>query len=163
MHQNSMPGARAKYDGLSRTTKVSIEMNAKTASSPEATILFQQVTYSVNGNASQPIIDSISLEIHSGETLVLLGRSGSGKTTLLKLINALLLPLSGTVIVQGRVTSEWDVIRLRRGIGYVIQEGGLFPHFTVAENIALVPRLEKWDPVRIAKRVVELLSVVGLD
>jgi osmoprotectant transport system ATP-binding protein len=142
---------------------VSIEMNAQASPLPEATIQFDNVTYSIRGKGSNAIIDAISLEIHAAETLVLLGRSGSGKTTLLKLINALLLPQSGAVIVQGRVTSEWDVIRLRRGIGYVIQEGGLFPHFTVAENIALVPRLEKWDPARIAKRVVELLSVVGLD
>jgi osmoprotectant transport system ATP-binding protein len=138
-------------------------MNAKAASLAESTILFHDVTYSVNGNAAHPIIDSISLEIHVGETLVLLGRSGSGKTTLLKLINRLLLPLSGKVLVQGRATSEWDAIRLRRGIGYVIQEGGLFPHFTVAQNIALVPTLEKWEPARIAKRVEELLSLVGLN
>ena len=157
-----MQGARAKYDGP-HNTMVSIEMNEQASPLPEATIQFDNVTYSIRGKGSNAIIDAISLEIHAGETLVLLGRSGSGKTTLLKLINALLLPQSGTVIVQGRVTSEWDVIRLRRGIGYVIQEGGLFPHFTVAENIALVPRLEKWDPARIAKRVVELLSVVGLD
>ena len=157
-----MQGARAKYDGP-YNTMVSIEMNAQASPLPEATIQFDNVIYSIRGKGSNAIIDAISLEIHAGETLVLLGRSGSGKTTLLKLINALLLPQSGTVIVQGRVTSEWDVIRLRRGIGYVIQEGGLFPHFTVAENIALVPRLEKWDPARIAKRVVEHLSVVGLD
>jgi osmoprotectant transport system ATP-binding protein len=157
-----MQGARATYDGP-HNTMVSIEMNEQASPLPEATIQFDNVTYSIRGKGSNAIIDAISLEIHAGETLVLLGRSGSGKTTLLKLINALLLPQSGTVIVQGRVTSEWDVIRLRRGIGYVIQEGGLFPHFTVAENIALVPRLEKWDPARIAKRVVELLSVVGLD
>jgi len=157
-----MQGARATYDGP-HNTMVSIEMNEQASPLPEATIQFDNVTYSIRGKGSNAIIDAISLEIHAAETLVLLGRSGSGKTTLLKLINALLLPQSGTVIVQGRVTSQWDVIRLRRGIGYVIQEGGLFPHFTVAENIALVPRLEKWDPARIAKRVVELLSVVGLD
>ncbi len=138
-------------------------MNAKAAAPPESTIQFHDVTYSVNGNASQPIIDCISLEIHAGETLVLLGRSGSGKTTLLKLINGLLSPQSGEVLVQGRLTSEWDAIRLRRGIGYVIQEGGLFPHFTVAQNIGLVPKLEKWEPARIAKRVEELLILVGLD
>jgi len=138
-------------------------MNAQASPLPEAIIRFDNVTYSVRGKQSNAIIDAISLEIHAGDTLVLLGRSGSGKTTLLKLINAMLSPQSGTVIVQGRATSEWDVIRLRRGIGYVIQEGGLFPHFTVAENIALVPTLEKWDPARISKRVVELLAVVGLD
>src|SRR5258708_27060166 len=163
MHQNSVVGARDKYDGPSHGRKVSIEMNAKAPSLAESTILFHNVTYSVNGNAAHPIIDSIALEIHAGETLVLLGRSGSGKTTLLKLINRLLLPQPGKVLVQGRATSEWDAIRLRRGIGYVIQEGGLFPHFTVAQKIALVPTLEKWEPVRIAKRVEELLSLVGLN
>ena len=138
-------------------------MNAKAAALPESTILFEDVTYSVKGNASRPIIDSISLEIHAGETLVLLGRSGSGKTTLLKLINRLLLAERGEVRVQGRSTAQWDPIRLRRGIGYVIQEGGLFPHFTVAQNIGLVPTLEKWDASRITQRVDELLRLVGLD
>jgi osmoprotectant transport system ATP-binding protein len=163
MHQNSVRGARAKYDGLVPTVKVSIEMNAKAAAPAESTIVLRDVTYSVNGKARNAIIDCISLEIHAGETLVLLGRSGSGKTTLLKLINRLLLPNQGDVVVQGRSTADWDPIRLRRGIGYVIQEGGLFPHFTVAQNIALVPTLEKWEPARIEKRVAELLSLVGLD
>jgi osmoprotectant transport system ATP-binding protein len=163
MHQNSVRGARAKYDGLSRKAKVSIEMSAKADALAEPTILFKEVTYSVNGNASHPIIDCISLEIHAGETLVLLGRSGSGKTTLLKLINRLLLAEKGEVRVQGRSTAQWDPIRLRRGIGYVIQEGGLFPHFTVARNIGLVPNLEKWDASRIARRIDELLNLVGLD
>jgi osmoprotectant transport system ATP-binding protein len=140
-----------------------MEMSAKAASLPESTILFHNVTYRINSNQSQAIIDCISLEIHAGETLVLLGRSGSGKTTLLKLINRLLQPQNGTVFVQGRATSEWNPIRLRRGIGYVIQEGGLFPHFTVAQNIGLVPGLEKWAPARIAQRVDELLTLVGLD
>src|SRR5580692_9191164 len=123
-------------------------MNAKADAPPESTIVLHDVTYSINGKASPPIIDCISLEIHAGETLVLLGRSGSGKTTLLKLINRLLTPRKGAVIVQNRATSDWDPIALRRGIGYVIQEGGLFPHFTVAENVALVPTLENWDSKR---------------
>jgi osmoprotectant transport system ATP-binding protein len=126
-------------------------------------IEFRQATYCVNSMAKKPIVRDISLQIMPGETLVLLGRSGSGKTTLLKLINRLLLPSSGEVLVQGRRTSEWDPIRLRRGIGYVIQEAGLFPHFTVAANVALVPGLEKWEPTRTAARVEELLSLVGLD
>jgi osmoprotectant transport system ATP-binding protein len=140
-----------------------MEMNAQAVPPTESTILFQDVTYSVNGNAPPAIIDCISLEIHAGETLVLLGRSGSGKTTLLKLVNGLLQPKKGEVLVLGRSTSEWDTIRLRRGIGYVIQEGGLFPHYTVAQNIGLVPTLEKWEPIRIANRVEELLNLVGLD
>jgi osmoprotectant transport system ATP-binding protein len=108
-------------------------------------------------------VSAVSLEIHAGETLVLLGRSGSGKTTLLKLVNRLLTPQEGAVIVQDRATSEWDPIALRRGIGYVIQEGGLFPHFTVAQNISLVPTLENWDSTRTSKRVRELLELVGLE
>src|SRR6202051_427946 len=111
-------------------------------------IEFQSVTYSVKGR-SAPLISELSLVVNSGETLVLLGRSGSGKTTLLRLINRMLVPSCGTVVVEGKSTMDWDAIRLRRHIGYVIQEAGLFPHFTVAENIGLVPKLEKWDPARI--------------
>ena len=146
-------------------------MNAKAAPLAESTIQFQDVTYSVNRTGSdaptndpaKDIVAGISLAISHGETLVLLGRSGSGKTTLLKLVNRLQLPTNGRVFVQGRSTAEWDPIRLRRGIGYVIQEAGLFPHFTVAQNVALVPTLEKWDSARIAARVDEMLALVGLE
>jgi osmoprotectant transport system ATP-binding protein len=127
------------------------------------TIQFRNVTYRVDGNRGHALVKDISLTVVHGETLVLLGRSGSGKTTLLKLINGLLVPKTGQVLVEGRPTLEWDTIRLRRGIGYVIQDAGLFPHFTVAENIALVPTLEKWNAKRIAQRVNELLTLVGLD
>jgi osmoprotectant transport system ATP-binding protein len=75
----------------------------------------------------------------------------------------MLVPSSGAVVVEGKSTVEWDAIRLRRHIGYVIQEAGLFPHFTVAENVGLVPKLEKWDPPRIEQRIDELLKIVGLD
>jgi osmoprotectant transport system ATP-binding protein len=139
-------------------------MNANSAAqSANPTIQFRDVTYSVNGSGKNSLVENISFGVAAGETLVLLGRSGSGKTTLLKLINRLLLPTTGEVLVQGRATSAWDPIRLRRGIGYVIQDAGLFPHFTVAENIALVPTLEKWDADHIARRVQELLTLVGLD
>lgn len=139
-------------------------MNSNTApAKAEPTIQFRDVTYGINGRVHHMIVSNVSLTVASSETLVLLGRSGSGKTTLLKLINRLLLPASGQVLVQGRATSDWDPIRLRRGIGYVIQEAGLFPHFTVTQNIALVPTLEKWDSPRIASRVHELLTLVGLD
>jgi osmoprotectant transport system ATP-binding protein len=138
-------------------------MNAKPASLPECTIEFRDVTYSVSRSPAHALVSNISHVVSPGETLVLLGRSGSGKTTLLRLINRLLLPTGGQVFVQGRSTSDWDPIRLRRGIGYVIQDAGLFPHFTVAENISLVPTLEKWDPARIAARVEQLLTLVGLD
>jgi osmoprotectant transport system ATP-binding protein len=136
------------------------------ASIPSATadpiIAFQEVTYSVKGR-SAPLLSQISMAVNSGETLVLLGRSGSGKTTLLRLINRMLAPSSGQVVVEGKSTTTWDAIRLRRHIGYVIQEAGLFPHFTVAENVGLVPKLERWDPARIAARTNELLQIVGLD
>jgi osmoprotectant transport system ATP-binding protein len=126
-------------------------------------IEFRRVTYSVNGSHATSIVRDVSLQVAPGETLVLLGRSGSGKTTLLKLVNRLLTPRSGEVLVQSRPTTDWDAIRLRRTIGYVIQEAGLFPHFTVAENVALVPTLERWEPARIVPRIQELLSLVGLD
>jgi osmoprotectant transport system ATP-binding protein len=112
---------------------------------------------------SRNLVFELSLTVGVGETVVLLGRSGSGKTTTLRLINRMLEPTSGEVVVQGRATTEWNPFALRRGIGYVIQDAGLFPHFTVAENIALVPTLEKWDARRIAARVAELLKLVGLD
>jgi osmoprotectant transport system ATP-binding protein len=138
-------------------------MNAKTETFSWNLIEFRDVSFRINDILNRLIVLGISLEIPKGETLVLLGRSGSGKTTLLRLINAMLLPSQGQVLVQGRSTAEWDRIRLRRGIGYVIQEAGLFPHFTVAENVALVPSLEKWDRERTAARVKELLALVGLD
>ena len=138
-------------------------MNAKPASISEDLIEFRDVAYHINDIPARMIVSDISLRIPSGEPLVLLGRSGSGKTTLLKLINGLLLPTKGNILVQNRSTADWDPIRLRRGIGYVIQEAGLFPHFTVAENIALVPSLENWDAPRMATRVEEMLHLVGLD
>ncbi|HEY2804511.1 MAG TPA: ATP-binding cassette domain-containing protein [Gemmatimonadales bacterium] len=105
----------------------------------------------------------LTLEIAAGETLVLLGRSGSGKTTTLKLINALRAPTTGVVCVDGKPTSAWEPHQLRRSIGYVIQEIGLFPHFTVERNVALVPELEGWDAARRRIRAMELLALVGLD
>ncbi len=146
-----------------RNLGLSIEMNTKTTDSFKDTIEFRDVSYHINDIPTGAILSNISLSIPRGETLVLLGRSGSGKTTFLKLINGMLLPSNGSILVHDRSTMEWDPIRLRRGIGYVIQEAGLFPHFTVAENVGLVPTLEKWDPARIAARVDEMLQLVGLD
>lgn len=128
--------------------------------SPATAIEFANVTYRVNGNRT--LISGLNLSIRRGETLMLLGRSGSGKTTTLKLINRLLSASQGEVRVEGRPVSEWDVIRLRRHIGYAIQEAGLFPHYTVAENVALVPKLERWDAQRIASRTREVLQLIGL-
>ncbi len=124
-------------------------------------IRFRDVSYRLNGG--QPLLHDLNLEVRRGETLVLLGRSGSGKTTTLKLINRLLTPSAGEIDVDGRSLARWDVIRLRRMIGYVIQEVGLFPHLTVARNIAIVPQLEQWPADRIRRRVEELLQLVGLE
>ena len=110
----------------------------------------------------RPILDRFTLAVEEGETLALVGASGAGKTTVLKLVNRLLLPETGAVRVQGRDTREWDVVRLRRTVGYVIQEVGLFPHLTVADNIAVVPRLERWEDQRVSARVGELLGLIGL-
>src|SRR5690349_11733694 len=122
---------------------------------------FRNVTFTANGGV--PIIDKLSFTVAAGETLVLLGESGCGKTTTLRLVNRLLTPTAGEVLVEGKATTEWDAIRLRRRTGYVIQEAGLFPHFTVAENVALVPSLQDWDEERTRERVEELLTLVGLD
>jgi osmoprotectant transport system ATP-binding protein len=122
-------------------------------------IEFDHVSFRLNGRA---LLQDLVLSVKQGETLVLLGRSGSGKTTTLKLINRLLLPTGGEVRVNGKRTVDWDPIRLRRSIGYVIQDGGLFPHFTVERNIAVVPRIENWPQARIQARVRELLGTVGL-
>jgi len=113
------------------------------------------------GNGRQILAD-LSLAVAEGETLALLGRSGSGKTTALRLVNALVLPTAGAVRVAGRATRDWDPIRLRRRTGYVIQEGGLFPHLSVAENVGVVPALEGWPAGRIHARVAALLALVGL-
>jgi osmoprotectant transport system ATP-binding protein len=123
-------------------------------------IEFHQVSF---GHARQtPILDGFTLTVQSGETVALVGASGAGKTTVLKLVNRLLLPEAGDVRVLGRDTREWEPTRLRRSVGYVIQDVGLFPHLTVADNIAVVPRLEGWDAPRVSARVRELLALTGL-
>jgi osmoprotectant transport system ATP-binding protein len=123
-------------------------------------IQFRNVSFAVNGG--RKLLDDVSFELQRGETAVILGRSGSGKTTTLKLINRLLAPTAGDVLVEGVSTRQWEPIRLRRRIGYVIQEVGLFPHFTVERNIGLVPSLESWPEERIRRRVGEMLELVGL-
>jgi osmoprotectant transport system ATP-binding protein len=124
-------------------------------------IEFRDVAYALpNG---QQLLSGLNLQVQRGETVVLLGRSGSGKTTTLKLINRLLTPTGGDVRVNDAPTAGSDVIRLRRSIGYVIQDVGLFPHFTVERNIGLVPRIEGWTAERVHQRVQKLLRMVGLE
>jgi osmoprotectant transport system ATP-binding protein len=121
---------------------------------------FQGVGYRLPSGGN--LISGLNLSVPRGETLVLLGRSGSGKTTTLKLVNRLLEPTAGTLLIAGRSSQSWDPIELRRGIGYVIQDAGLFPHWTVERNVGLVPTLERWPQEKIRARVFEMLTLVGL-
>jgi ABC-type proline/glycine betaine transport systems, ATPase components len=121
---------------------------------------FRNVSYEIEGTR---ILNDLSLSIEKGEVLVLLGESGCGKTTTLKLINRLIEPTSGQVLVDGQSTAVWDAIELRRRIGYVLQDGGLFPHFTVGENVGVVLRLLDRDETIVRFRVPEMLDLVGLD
>jgi osmoprotectant transport system ATP-binding protein len=130
------------------------------SSRSEIAVEFQNVSFEINHRL---LLSNLNLSIYQGEALILLGRSGSGKTTTLKLINHLLTPSQGQVLVHSQPTTKWDVIKLRRRIGYVIQETGLFPHFTVSENVGLVPSLEKWPTPKIQARVHEMLELVGLE
>jgi osmoprotectant transport system ATP-binding protein len=109
------------------------------------------------------VLDGIDLAVRRAETMVLIGPSGSGKTTLLKLVNRLGEADRGEVLVEGRDVRSWDLYELRRRTGYVIQESGLFPHFDVAANVEVVPRLLGWDAARRARRADEMLRLVGLD
>jgi len=109
-----------------------------------------------------PLVSGLNLKVAGGETLVLLGRSGSGKTTTLKLVNRLLEPTEGEVLIADRSAGSWDAIELRRKIGYVIQDVGLFPHWSVERNVGLVPTLDRWPADKIRARIQEVLSLVGL-
>jgi osmoprotectant transport system ATP-binding protein len=124
-------------------------------------VRFEHVTFRYPGRPAA--LAGVSLSVERGEIVALVGRSGAGKSTLLKLVNRLLLPTSGAVFVEGRDTREWDPIALRRHVGYVFQDVGLFPHMTIEENVAIVPRLERWPPARARDRARELLALVGLD
>lgn len=123
-------------------------------------IEFVDVTYRTA--EERVLLAQVNLRVTQGETLVLLGRSGSGKTTTLKLMNGLLICQEGEVSVEGKPIKDWDLTRLRRHIGYVIQDVGLFPHITVERNVGLVPKLEKWPAEKIRNRVEELLELLGL-
>jgi osmoprotectant transport system ATP-binding protein len=123
-------------------------------------IEYRDVAFARPGGAH--VVNHFSLAVPEGEVLALVGRSGAGKTTLLKFVNRLLLPDAGAVFVEGRDTREWDPIALRRRVGYVLQDVGLFPHMSVADNIAVAPRLAGWDEPRVASRIRELLDLIGL-
>jgi osmoprotectant transport system ATP-binding protein len=127
---------------------------------PTSAIEFRDVSFARPGGVV--VLDRFSLTVNAGDVLALVGRSGAGKSTLLKLINRLLEPDAGAVLVESRDTREWEPIQLRRRVGYVLQEVGLFPHMSVADNVAVVPRLERWPEPRVANRVGELLELVGL-
>ncbi|MEM7580708.1 MAG: ATP-binding cassette domain-containing protein [Cyanobacteria bacterium P01_A01_bin.80] len=126
----------------------------------EYAVEFRNVTLSINQNQ---LVSNLNFQIHKGEALILLGRSGSGKSTTMKLINRLYRPTEGQVVFDGKSTTEWNEIKLRRKIGYVIQETGLFPHFTIERNVGLVPSLEGWNSKQIKSRAFELLKLVGLE
>ncbi|CAN5570274.1 N/A [soil metagenome] len=121
---------------------------------------FKNIQYEIGGLR---ILDCLNFSVFKGEVLLLLGESGCGKTTTLKLINRLIEPTSGEIFVEGKRTTDWDEIALRRHIGYVLQDGGLFPHFTVAENIALVLGLAGWEANKKQPRIFAMLDLVGLD
>lgn len=128
--------------------------------SAAAIVRFRNVEFRHDGGPA--VVRDVSLDCGDGEVIAIVGRSGAGKSTLLKLVNRLLLPTSGDVEVQGRDTRSWDPVRLRRSIGYVLQDAALFPHMTIEENVGIVPQLESWPPPRIASRVEQLLELVGL-
>ena len=130
---------------------------------PEYAIEFRDASYAIPAQVPRSVLQGVSLGIADGEVVAILGRSGSGKTSMLKLINRILAFTSGDVRVGGKSVSAWNLIQLRRGIGYVIQEIGLFPHLTVRENVCIVPELERWPADRAHLRFQEVMALVGLN
>ena len=128
---------------------------------PYTAIEFRDVTFSVP--PGRLLLDRINLVIEPETTTALLGRSGSGKTTLLRMVNRMLDPTSGAVLVEGKPVQASDPIALRRSIGYVVQETGLFPHFKIERNVGVVPEIEGRGKAEIARRARELMKLVGLD
>ncbi len=134
----------------------------------EAGVEFADVSYAFGAREQDRLLRGISLRIAPGSTTALLGRSGSGKTTLMRMVNGLVMPSGGAVTVGGRATTEWNLLELRRGVGYVIQETGLFPHWTVERNVGLALELQKQDKSGSLRddnkeRVAEVLKLAGLD
>jgi osmoprotectant transport system ATP-binding protein len=127
-----------------------------------AVVAFEHVTKRY-GNSGAAAVDDLTLTIPAGEICVLVGPSGSGKTTTMKMVNRLIDPTSGRITIGGRDVMSLPAVELRRRIGYVIQQVGLFPHLTIGENVAVVPRLLGWEPGRVSERVDELLELVGLN
>ncbi|WP_414930636.1 betaine/proline/choline family ABC transporter ATP-binding protein [Streptomyces sp. SHP 1-2] len=145
----TLPGAPAAGpDGAAGTTGAGIELEGLTKHYP---------------GSPQPAVDNVSMEIRAGETVILVGPSGCGKSTTLKMINRLIEPSGGRIRINGEDVTDMDPVRLRRQVGYAIQSSGLFPHMTVAQNIALVPRMTGWSKSRTGARVEEMLDLVGLD
>jgi osmoprotectant transport system ATP-binding protein len=134
-------------------------MEAGLSAVPSAILEIRDLSCDLGG---RPVLRHIDLDVEEGETVVLLGRSGSGKTTLLKAVNGLVPLSAGEVRFEGRPAAQWDPVHMRRRMGYVIQDAGLFPHWTVEANVGLVPRLENWEPARVQARVELLLDAVGL-
>jgi osmoprotectant transport system ATP-binding protein len=156
---DSAPDAGVASPDAMTSSATPPRVSSETAGKP--VIEFRGAQYRLaDGNI---LLNDFELAIAGGETMVLLGRSGAGKTTALKLINRLLEPSAGEVRVDGRSTLAWDAIALRRHIGYVIQDTGLFPHYTVEQNVSVTPRLERWERPRMRQRAEELLALVGLD
>ncbi|WP_250400691.1 betaine/proline/choline family ABC transporter ATP-binding protein [Streptomyces cellostaticus] len=135
---------------------------AETTSTHGATIELENLTKRYPGNP-QPAVDNVSMEIRAGETVIFVGPSGCGKSTTLKMINRLIEPTGGRIRIDGEDVTRIDPVRLRRKVGYAIQSSGLFPHMTVAQNIALVPKMVGWSTSRVRERVEEMLDLVGLD
>jgi osmoprotectant transport system ATP-binding protein len=147
--KNAQPAAPAASPGATPTTG--------------AVVALEHVTKRYGRRDAAPAVDDLSLTIGAGEICVLVGPSGCGKTTTMKMINRLIEPTSGRITIAGEDVEAIPAVELRRRIGYVIQQVGLFPHMTVADNVAIVPRLLRWPGARIKARVEELLELVGLD
>jgi osmoprotectant transport system ATP-binding protein len=141
--------------------------NANPAASRGATIEFEHVSKHYDATTEKAgapgAVDDLSLTVPAGRICCLVGPSGCGKTTTLKMVNRLIEPTSGRILIDGEDIAQRDVTELRRGIGYVIQQVGLFPHQTIGENVATVPRLLGWSMQQREARVDELLAVVGLE